>query len=308
MPNNEVSFLLLGIFSLLLLASIASFYLKKRQPQKNHTELIARINSWWVMVTIISVCVFMGKNTLIVFFAFVSFLALKEYLSLIPTRRADRRLLFWAYMSIPVQYYWVSVEWYGLFIIFIPVYMFLLIPLRMVTLGETDGFLKAAGTLHWGLMMTVFSLSHIAFLLALPDAVNPAGSIALMLFLLVLTQCNDVAQYLWGKLLGNRKVIPKVSPNKTSAGLLGGVLTIVLLSILFGSWLTPMNLIESIGAGLIISLGGFFGDVTLSAVKRDIGIKDTGQLLPGHGGILDRVDSLTFSAPLFFHYIYFLYY
>jgi len=127
--------------------------------------------------------------------------------------------MFWAYMSIPLQYYWVSIEWYGLFIIFIPVYMFLFIPFRMVTLGETEGFLKAVGTLHWGLMMTVFSLSHIAYLLALPDSVNPAGNIALMLFLLVLTQFNDVAQYLWGKLLGDKKIIPKVGKIPTCSDL-----------------------------------------------------------------------------------------
>ena len=311
MPSNDVVILLYGIFAVLLLASAITFFLSRKNPEKNYSELIARIKSWWVMIVTVSVCILIGETALIVFFAFVSFLALKEYLSLIPTRRADRRLLFWAYMSIPLQYYWVSIGWYGLFIIFIPVYMFLFIPFRMVTLGETEGFLKAVGTLHWGLMMTVFSLSHIAFLLALPDGVdgvNPAGNIALMMFLLVLTQFNDVAQYLWGKMLGDKKIIPKVSPNKTTAGLVGGVITITLLAGLLGAWLTPLNLLESIGAGLIISLGGFFGDVTLSAVKRDIGIKDTGKLLPGHGGILDRVDSLTFSAPLFFHYLYYLHY
>lgn len=308
MPSNHVVLLLLGVFAVLLIATAITFSLPHKNPEKNYSELIARIKSWWVMIGTVSVCIFIGETALVVFFAFVSFLALKEYLSLIATRRADRRLLFWAYMSIPLQYYWVSIEWYGLFIIFIPVYMFLFIPFRMVTLGETEGFLKAVGTLHWGLMMTVFSLSHIAYLLALPDDVNPAGNIALMLFLLVLTQFNDVAQYLWGKMLGDKKIIPKVSPNKTTAGLIGGVITITLLASLLGTWLTPMNLLESVGAGLIISLGGFFGDVTLSAVKRDIGIKDTGKLLPGHGGILDRVDSLTFSAPLFFHYLYFLHY
>ena len=308
MPSYDVILLLIGIFSFLIVSSVVTYFLQQKNPEKNYTELVSRIKSWWMMIAAIALFVFLGTKALIVFFAFVSFIALKEYLSLVPTRQSDRRVLFLAYLAIPLQYYWISIGWYGMFIIFIPVYMFLLIPLRMVILSETEGFLKAVGTLHWGLMMTVFSISHIAYLLVLPDSVNPASSIALMLFLLVLTQFNDVAQYLWGKLLGKHKVIPKVSPNKTTEGLLGGVLTISLLAMLLGTWLTPMNLLESLGAGLIISLGGFFGDVTISAVKRDIGIKDTGSFLPGHGGILDRVDSLTFSAPLFFHYIYYLYY
>jgi phosphatidate cytidylyltransferase len=108
-----------------------------------------------------------GRATGIAFFGFASFLALKEFLSLIPTRRADRRVLFWAYLAIPLQFYWVYSEWYGMFIVFIPVYMFLLLPLRMISIGETEGFLRAAGTLHWGPMTTVFCLSHAAFLLIL---------------------------------------------------------------------------------------------------------------------------------------------
>jgi len=208
---------------------------------------------------------------------------LKEYLSLIPTRRADRRVLFWAYLSIPFQYYWVHTEWYGMFIIFIPVYAFLLIPTRMVMTGQTEGFLRSAGTVHWGLMTTVFSLSHAAYLLVLQSSAT--GRIAptwptpqsaaspgpgLLVLLVVLTQLNDVAQYVWGKSFGRLKVAPNVSPGKTVAG--------------------------------------FAGDLSISALKRDLGVKDSGSMLPGHGGLLDRVDSLTYTAPLFFHYVYYCYF
>jgi phosphatidate cytidylyltransferase len=245
----------------------------------------------------------------VVFWAFVSFLALKEYLSLIPTRRADRRVLFWAYLAIPIHYYWVGIAWYGMFIIFIPVYMFLLLPLRMVIIGETEGFLRAAGTLHWGMMTTVFSLSHMAYLLVLDPAKNPAGGGAgLLLYLVFLTQFNDVAQYTWGKLFGKHKVIPKVSPKKTWEGLIGGNLTTLALAVLIAPYLTPLTPYEAAGAGLIIGVFGFIGDVTISALKRDIGVKDSGSLIPGHGGVLDRIDSLTYTAPLFFHYVYYLRY
>lgn len=208
-----------------------------------------------------------------------------------------------------MQYYWVGIEWYGMFIIFIPVFAFLYLPMKMVLFGETQGFLRAASTLHWGLMTTVFSLSHMAYLLALPDDKNPAGGgDALLFYLVFLTQINDVAQYVWGKSFGRHKATPTVSPNKTIEGLLGGVCTTTLLAVVLAPWLTPLTLIESIAAGVLIGVCGFIGDVTMSAVKRDIGVKDSGTLLPGHGGVLDRLDSLTYTAPLFFHFVYFLHY
>lgn len=300
---------LAGVFALLALASAAVWLLKRLAPQRNHSELVARIQSWWLMATIFVVAITLDRTISIVFMALVSFLAFKEYLSLIPTRRADRRVLLWAYLAIPVQYYWIAQSWYGMFIIFVPVYMFLLLPLVMVLIGETTGYLRAAGTLHWGLMTAVFSLGHAAYLLALPDAVNSnGGGPALLLFLVLLTQLNDVAQYLWGKSLGRRKALPKVSPGKTVGGLLGGVATTILLAMLLGPRLTPLSGWQLPAAGALIGIAGFFGDVTISAIKRDLHVKDSGQLLPGHGGILDRVDSLTFTAPLFFHFLYYLHY
>ena len=306
-PN--VRWALAGLAGVLLLATLLVWLIAATQRDKDYSELKLRTRSWWVMVAIFAGAMLLSPVASVVFFAFVSFLALKEYLSLIPTRRADRRVMFWAYLAIPIHYYWVGMAWYGMFIIFIPVYMFLLLPLRMVIIGETEGFLRAMGSLHWGLMTTVFSLSHMAFLLVLPLDKNPAGGGAgLMLFLVFLTQFNDVAQYTWGKLFGKHKVIPKVSPKKTWEGLIGGILTTLVLAVLLAPYLTPFSQLEAAGAGLIIGIFGFIGDVTISALKRDLGVKDTGNLLPGHGGILDRIDSLTYTAPLFFHYVYFLHY
>jgi len=307
--DNNVLVSLLGLFGLLILSSLITVLLKKINPEKNYTELSQRIKSWWVMVTIFTLAMLLSRNVSLVFFGLISFLAIKEYLSIIPTRRADRRILFWVYLAIPLQYYWVSMEWYGMFIIFIPVYMFLFLPMRMVIIGETKDFLRAVGTLHWGLMTMVFSISHVAFLLVLqPTEKFAAGGAGLVLFLIFLTQFNDVAQFVWGKMLGKHKIIPKVSPNKTWEGFLGGVFTTTLFSVLLSGVLTPLSLKLAVIAGLLISAAGFIGDVTISALKRDIGVKDSGSLLPGHGGILDRVDSLTYSAPLFFHFIYYFYY
>ena len=298
-----------GLFGLLVLSTIVIAALRRLQPGKDHSELVQRIRSWWVMVGVFSLAMVVSRTVSLVFFGFISFLALKEYFSLIPTRRADRRVLLWAYLAIPVQYYWIGIEWYGMFIIFIPVYLFLLMPLRMILIGETTGFLRAIGTLHWGLMVTVFNMSHLAFLLVLPREGNPAGGgPALVLFLVILTQLNDVAQFIWGKLFGSRPVVPTVSPKKTVEGLLGGLATTLALAYFLAPVLTPLSTLHSLLAGLIIGLGGFIGDVTISALKRDLGVKDSGNLLPGHGGILDRVDSMTYTAPLFFHFVRYLYY
>lgn len=307
--ENNVLWALGGIYAILVIASLISIFLKKSRPDRSYTELIQRIKSWWVMATIFTLAIVFSRNVSLLFFGFVSFLALKEYFSIIPTRRADRRVLFWAYVSIPVQYSWVLQEWYGMFIIFIPVYIFLFLPLRMVIVGETKNFLHAAGVIHWGLMTLVFSISHLAYLIVLPATESSeTGGAGLVLYLVFLTQFNDVAQYVWGKMLGKHKIIPKVSPNKTWQGFIGGVATTTLLSVLLSGLLTPLSINMAIAAGLIISIGGFIGDVTISALKRDIGIKDSGSLLPGHGGILDRIDSITYTAPLFFHFIYYFYY
>jgi phosphatidate cytidylyltransferase len=295
-----------GIIAVLVVATLSVVALRMARPDRDWTELTQRIVTWWVLTATFVGALVANRTVAIVFFAFASFLAFKEYLSLIPTRRADRRVLFWAYLAIPAQYYWVYAEWYGMFIIFIPVYMFLLLPLRMIAIGQTEGFLRAAGTLHWGLMTTVFSLSHAAFMLILrfrndPDSRPGPG---LVLFLVVMTQLNDVAQYLWGKSLGRRKVVPTVSPGKTWVGFLGGIGTSLALAALLGPFLTPLHVYQSLGAGLLISVAGFVGDVNMSALKRDLHVKDSGTMLPGHGGVLDRVDSLTYTAPLFFHYVY----
>ncbi|MCA9015363.1 MAG: phosphatidate cytidylyltransferase [Planctomycetaceae bacterium] len=299
---------MLVVFGLLITATTCRLILARLKPEKDYTELRQRIQSWWWMIGILFVCLVVSQTTAIILFAFISFLALKEFFSIVPTRQADRRVLFWAYMAIPVQYYLVSIGWYGLFIVFIPVYIFLLLPMRMVLIGETKGFIHSAGIIHWAVMLTVFCISHIAYLLVLPVKNPEAGSMGLVIFLLFMTQFNDVCQYIWGKLLGRHKIIPKVSPNKTWEGFLGGVLTIALVSGFLGPYLTPLTFRFSLLAGLLISCSGFIGDVVISSLKRDLEIKDSGSLIPGHGGILDRCDSLIFTSPLFFHFLYYVNY
>ncbi|WP_367606136.1 phosphatidate cytidylyltransferase [Legionella sp. W05-934-2] len=305
--TNIIAFSIL--LALLVVSSLIIFIFRHQFSPKTQKELYDRMVSWWIMVTIFILALSISPSSMLIFFAFVSYLALKEYFTVIPTRRVDRRAIFWAYISIPCQYVLIHIHWYGLYIIFIPIFMFLFIPIRMVILKESKGFLVATGTIHWGLMLTVYFVSHIAYLGVLPtDADWINTGISLIIYLVFLTQFNDVSQYLWGKFLGHKKIIPAISPNKTVAGFLGGVLTTCLLGFILGPILTPFTLPQALLAGFLIGVSGFLGDLAMSAIKRDLGIKDTGQLLPGHGGILDRLDSIIFTAPIFFHYVRYLVY
>ncbi|MEZ9619751.1 phosphatidate cytidylyltransferase [Vibrio lentus] len=292
----------------LVIGTLIYLYLSRRNLNKDYHELKLRIRSWWWMIGIVFVVLYLPTQYTLIFVAFLSFMALKEFLSIVPTRMTDRRVIFWAYFSIPFQYYWLSIDWYGMYIIFIPVFMFLYLPMVAVLIGDTKGFIRSAGIIHWALMLTVFCVSHMAYLLILPSKNPEAGSMGMLLFLLVFTQFNDVCQYVWGKSFGKHKIVPKVSPNKTWEGFIGGAATIIITSYFVAPYLTPLTSVQGLVAGMIIAFSGFIGDLVISSVKRDLQIKDTGQFIPGHGGILDRIDSLMFTAPLFFHYIYYLYY
>ena len=294
------------VLALLLIATTIRLTLKTRNPSKDYTELRLRIQSWWWMIGILFTVLLFNKTISIIFFAFLSFLTLKEYLSIVPTRFTDRRVIFWAYIAIPIQYYFISISWYGMFIIFIPVYIFLFLPMRMVLIGDTQGFLPSVGIMHWGVMLSVFCIGHIAYLLMLPNTNPSAGYMGPVLFLIFITQFNDVCQYTWGKMFGRHKIIPKVSPNKTWEGFVGGMITVTLTAAFVAPLLTPLNQLQGLCTGLLISAAGFIGDVVISSVKRDLKIKDSGALIPGHGGILDRLDSLLYTSPIFFHFFRFV--
>ena len=301
----------LGLVAVLLAGAylFSRFLLADASPAK--AEILTRIRTWcWIVAFLLPVFLLSTPWPQIML-GIVSFLAFKEFLTLTPSRSQDRWAFLSAYIAIPLQYLWAGTAWYGMFLIFIPVYLFLFLPSSMVLAGRPQGFLRATATLHWGVMTTVFSLSHMAYLLVLPARAGKYGPVdgaALLFFLIFLTEINDVAQFVWGKSCGKRKILPLVSPKKTWEGFLGGVATTLLLCFILAPFFTPMSGWKSLLLGLVVGVFGFVGDVVMSAVKRDIGVKDSGVLLPGHGGILDRLDSLSFSAPLYFHILYYFYY
>ncbi len=306
---DPVHFGIAVIAGLLATATLIVFILKQANKQGNYKELSDRVKSWWIMVTVFSIALLSSPVVSVIFFGLISFLAFKEYVSVIPLRKADRRVLFWAYLTIPIQYFLVATNEYGLFIVFIPVWVFFLLPFRLILARQTEGFLKSVSAISWGLMITVFAISHAAMLMQFPASDgHAAGGAGLILFLAILNQGNDVAQYVWGKMFGKHKIVPDVSPNKTWEGFLGGVGTTMVMAVLLHSFLTPFSIPFALFIGVMLAVTGFIGDVTFSAMKRDLKIKDAGALIPGHGGILDRIDSLSLSAPLFFHTVRFFYY
>ena len=303
--DRELLWLFGGIAVTLVLATAAGQALRLSIAGAGARETIANVNArigaWWLMSAAFLVATLTGGVGSLVLFALVSVLALREFVTLSPTSRADHRALAWAFfVVVPLQYVLVGVEWYGLFSIMIPVYVFLLLATRMVLAGETEGFLERAATVQWALMACVYCVSYAPALLLLDiDGYDASGG-KLLLFLVVVVQASDVLQFVWGKLLGRRRIAPTVSPNKTWEGFAGGVACATLLGTGLW-WATPFNPLQAAAMSVLIALAGFAGGLVMSAIKRDRGVKDYGGLLPGHGGVLDRIDSLLFAAPIFFH-------
>ena len=294
-----------GLLAVLSVASLIGYLLARRQPAGAPSPTIenlnARIRAWWVMVALIGIALLLGKPGVIVLFALASFAALREFATLTETRRGDHYALAVSFFVVlPIQYYLVWIEWYGLFAIFIPVYVFLLLPLVAALRGETTRFMARIAEQQWGLMIAVYCVSYVPALLTLPIRGFESRKVLLVAFLILVVQASDVLQYVWGKLFGRHKIAPLLSPSKTVEGFLGGILSASALGAGLW-WLTPFSPLHAAAMALAITLMGFCGGLVMSAIKRDRGVKDWGWIIEGHGGMLDRVDSVIFAAPVFFH-------
>ncbi len=303
--DPELVRLIAGVLVVLIVASFIGAVLARRATGEGAratvANLNARIRSWWVMCAVLAIAALTGDPGAVVLFALISFLALREFITLTPIRAADHRTLLWIFFIVtPIQYWLIWRDWYGLFAIFIPVFVFLLAPARSALRGETEDFLERTATIQWALMICVYCVSYAPALLMLPAGGVPNGGVKLLLFLIIVVQGSDVLQYTWGKLLGRHRIAPSVSPNKTWEGFIGGVASATLLGTALW-WITPFTPWQAALMSVVIALMGFAGGLTMSAIKRDRGVKDFGALIGGHGGVLDRIDSLCFAAPVFFH-------
>lgn len=300
--DSQFRLLFLSLLATLTFASICVLAMRHLPGTRNKHDLLTnlsqRTRSWWVMVLIFFGASFLGKVGSISLFAFTSFLALRELITLTPTHRHDHKALCWSFFIIlPLHYVFLGLDRYGIWTIFIPVYAFLFLPVRNVLAGSSEQFLIRTSRLQWALAICVYALSHAPALLCLSDRIT---GVKLLFFLVIVCQANDVFQFIWGKSLGRRPIAPKISPNKTITGTVGGILTSTALGALL-SVVTPFLWWQAALFALVIAISGFFGDLTLSAIKREHQAKDYSTMIPGHGGILDRVDSLAFASPIFFH-------
>ncbi|WP_158813654.1 phosphatidate cytidylyltransferase [Methylocapsa sp. S129] len=304
-PEHKLYWLIGGVVALLIVASLIGRVLRLRVKDESGAavvdNLIARVRAWWSMVAIFAAAFLLGKNATIAMFALVSFFALREFLTLTPTRIGDRRALSAAFFAmIPIQYLLIATNWYGLFTIFIPVYGFLLLPSVSALTQDTENFLERTAKIQWGVMIAIYCISHLPALLLLDIPGYSGQNPLLMFYLILVVQMSDVLQYVFGKLFGKTKIAPVVSPSKTVEGFVGGAASATLIGAAMW-WITPFTPLQSAGMALIIVLMGFLGGLVLSAVKRSLGAKDWGAMIKGHGGVMDRMDSVSFAAPIFFH-------
>jgi phosphatidate cytidylyltransferase len=302
---------LIVVFSALVLGSTVGFILAKKAQTESAKATVANLNarmkSWWIMVGVLFTALAAGKLGTTLIFALISFLALREFLTATPTRRADHSSLFVSFFIVlPYQFYLVHIGWYGMFAIMIPVYAFVLVPALMAVAGDVTDFLERTARTQWGLMVCVYFISHIPMLLMLDLPPLRMGKAGLVLFLIAVTQGSDVLQYVWGKLCGKHPIVPKLSPKKTVEGFVGGVLCASALGAAMFR-LTPFAPWQAFLVALLLCATGFIGGLVMSAIKRARGINDWGALIEGHGGMMDRMDSLCFSAPVFFHVLHYFF-
>lgn len=305
MTSPQLLWLLAGLAFGLVLATLVGEGLRQRLSPHGQNQVVenlnGRITSWWVMVILLGLAFLAGDVGVVLLFTLASFAALREFLTLTTHNRADHWSLVAAFFVIlPLQYYFVYIDWYGMYSVFIPVYAFLLLPVLSALRGSAQDFLVRVSETQWALMICVYCVSHVPALLYLQIPGYEGRNVILIAYLIFVVQLSDFMQYVWSKLLGRRPVAPSLSPCKTWEGLIGGVLTATAVGTAIW-WMTPFSVIQAALMCLMITLMGFFGGLAMSAIKRDRGIKDWGHLIVGHGGFIDRLDSVIFAAPIFFH-------
>ncbi|MBT8327468.1 MAG: CDP-archaeol synthase [Bacteroidia bacterium] len=302
---HELRITFLLIFLVLSACHLAIVFYQKVAKSDLSKELLLRTHTWWKIAIGVFVVTALPSIYGTVLVAFISYSALREMLSISPLRASDRMAMVLCYLSVPVQFYIVHQGYYNSFLIFIPIIIFIGIPTILVFVGNTKGIGRSMSLIPTILILTVFMPSHLLMIFHLenPD-LEVTGSMMVM-FVILLVAFNDIFQFTWGKLLGTKKILPQISTNKTWEGLIFGLITTASFAY-FLKMLTTFTGYQAFFVGLLVGFCGFIGDAILSAIKRDLKIKDTGSMVPGHGGIMDRLDSLIIAVPVYYHLLKYL--
>ena len=301
--DSDILGLFLGVCGLLLTLTLFGEILRARAGKDNPVieTYMTRVRSWWGMVILFSLALISGKVGIVVLFAFASFAALREFLTLTNKRRADHLALALAFFVVlPLQYLFVSLDWQGLYTVFIPVYAFLMLPIVSALRGNTDRFLIRVAETQWALMIAVFCMSHVPALMMIDVLGYPADrGVLLIAFLIMVVQFGDLLDFFFGRRIGKTRIIPDLS-SKTWEGLVCGVASAALIGGLL-AWMTPFGIAGAMAMAALASTVGMFGNLVFAAIKHDRGVKDWSHLIPGQGGFVDQLDSVIFAAPVFYH-------
>ena len=312
--NSQLLWMLIGTFAALCGGTVVRIVALRKADPELAKKRMGSLKVWWTLAILLSLAAVFERSGAAVLLAIASFLGLREFLDLIGKQRIGRIAVIAAFLSIPLQYTLITTGLENEAKFILPVGMLLVLSTARLVRGETQGFIRTTAGVYWGVMLLVYCMSHAALLFDLAaDHTQAVGASGWFLFVVIVTEMDDITQALVGRAIGRRKITPTISPNKTWEGFFGGVISSVVLSILLAPWLTSFppasttrGLLLCVGSGLLIVTAGFFGDINMSAVKRDVGVKDGSSILPGMGGIIDRVDSLTFTAPAFYYFLCFV--
>ncbi len=300
---TEILWLFAAVCGLMTALSFFGELLRVRAGNDNPVieTFMTRVRSWWGMVILFSLALMIGRYGVIALFAFTSFAALREFLTLTNKRKADHlALALGFFVVLPLQYLFVAFGWQGLYTVFIPVYAFLMLPIVSALRGNADRFLIRVAETQWALMITVFCISHVPALMMIDFDSYPADrGILLIAFLIMVVQFGDLLDFFFGRRIGKTRIVPNLSA-KTWEGMACGVVSAAAIGGLL-AWMTPFGLTGAIAMAAIASTAGMFGNLVFSAIKRDRGVKDWSHLIPGQGGFVDQFDSVIFAAPVIYH-------
>jgi len=297
----------------MVLGSIVRFIALRNAEQEKRRKRLLSLRSWWLLAILVSGALLAGRTGVCLLLTVASCIGWYELTRMAGLRPQDRFAIHAGYLLIAINYVLILVGAISLHAVFLPLVAPIVFAILLLMQDKPQGYIRSTGTLLWGMMFVGYGLSHAALLMSLPmTAVGPMGAAGWFLFIVILTECDDIFQAITGRAFGAHKkhpIAPVISPNKTWEGFMGGLLVILLLSLVLAPLLIQLegnsagtstdSLLAPLLIALLISAAGFFGDINMSGIKRDAGVKDSSNLLPGIGGVIDRIDSLTMTAPVY---------